>query len=98
MKKYRVYVCFMNLEKAYNRPNREVLWHILRMYDVGGKLLSEIKSMYVNSLACVSIKRGESECFKIYSGVKQGCIMSPRPFNVYMETVMKEVKMGMGRM
>ena len=28
------------------------------MYDVGGKLLSRIKSMYVDSLACVRVKKG----------------------------------------
>ena len=47
------------------------------MYDVMGKLLGEIKSMYVHSLACVRVKGGESERFRIYSGVRQGCIMSP---------------------
>ena len=30
------------------------------MYDVGGKNLNGIKSIYVNSLACVRLKRGES--------------------------------------
>ena len=68
------------------------------MYDVGGKLLSRIKSMYVSSLTCVRIKRGEIEAFRIDSGVRQGCIMSPWFFNVYMNTMMKDVKMGMGRM
>ena len=29
----------------------EALWQVLGMYDVGGKLLNDIKSMYVNSLA-----------------------------------------------
>ena len=52
------------------------------MYDVGDKLLRGIISMYVNSLACVRIKGGENKCFKIDSGVIQGCIMSPWPFNV----------------
>ena len=37
----------------------------------------------------------ESDCFKIDSGVRQGCIMSSWFFNVYMNAVMKEVKMGM---
>ena len=41
----------MDLEKVYVRVNREELWQMLRMYDVGGKLLSGIKSMYVDSLA-----------------------------------------------
>ena len=34
------------------------------MYGVGGKLLNGIKSIYINSLACVRVKGGESECFK----------------------------------
>ena len=78
----------MDLEKAYDRVNREALWQVLRMYDVGGKLLSSIKGMYVNGLACVRVKGGESECFKIDSGVRQVCIMSPWLFNVYMDAVM----------
>ena len=41
---------------------REALWQVLRMYDVGGKLLNGMKSMYVNSLAFVRVKEGVSEC------------------------------------
>ena len=65
-----MYVDFMDLEKAYDRVNREALWQVLRMYDVGGKLLNGIKSMYVNSLACVRVKGCESECFRINTGVR----------------------------
>ena len=46
-KKCRVYVPFVDLEKAYDRINREALWQVLRMYDVGGKLLDGIMSMYL---------------------------------------------------
>ena len=53
--------------------------------------------MYVDSSACGRVKVGESEMFRIDSGVRQGCIMSPWLFNVCMDEVMKEVKMGMGR-
>ena len=34
------------------------------MYDVDGKLLSGMKSIYVDSLAFVRVKRSESEWFK----------------------------------
>ena len=47
-KKRRVHLGFVDSEKAYDRVNREALWQVLRMYDVGGKLLSGIKSMYVS--------------------------------------------------
>ena len=96
-KKRRVYVGFIDLEKVYDRVNREALWQLLRMYDVGGKLLIEIKSMYVHSLTCVRIKGGGSERFMIDSGVRQVCIMSPWLFNVCKDGVMKEVRVGMER-
>ena len=41
------------------------------MYDVGGKLLSGIKSIYVDS------SWSESEQFRMDSGVRERCIMSP---------------------
>ena len=73
---------FMDLEKAYDSANREAPWQVLRIYDVGGKPLNGIKSMYVNSLACVTVKGGKSECFRINSGVKQWHI-SPLGFTLY---------------
>ena len=56
-----MYAGFIDLEKSYVRVNREALWQVLRMYDVGSKLLSGIKSMYVDRSACIKVKGGESE-------------------------------------
>ena len=47
MRKNVVYVSFIDLVKAYNRVNRDALWQVLRMYDVGDKLLSGIKCMLI---------------------------------------------------
>ena len=35
-KKCRVYVGFMDFEKVYDKVNREPLWQVIRIYDVGG--------------------------------------------------------------
>ena len=88
----RVYVSFRDLKRAYDRVNREALQQVLRMYGVGSKLLNRIKSIYINITARVRVKGGENECFMIDSGLRQGRIMSPWSFNVYMDEVMKEVK------
>ena len=40
------------MEKTYDRVNRKALWHLLRLYDVGGKLLSGVKNIDVISLTC----------------------------------------------
>ena len=66
---------------------REGIRQVLNMYDVGGKLLNGIKSMYVNGLACARIKGGESDCFKIDRGERQGCIISLWLLNVYIDAV-----------
>ena len=55
-KYWKVYIGFMDLEKIYGKVNREELWQILRMYDVGGKLFNGIKSVNVNILNCVRVK------------------------------------------
>ena len=60
-------------------------------------VLDGIKSMYVESLACVRVKEGTNEWFRIDSRLRQGCIIFPWLFNVYMDAIMKEVKMGMGK-
>ena len=59
---------FIDLEKAYDRVNREALWQVSRICSAVGKLLGEIKITYVDSSACVRVKRGESEWFRINSG------------------------------
>ena len=46
--------------------------------------------MYVDSLAYVNVKGDEIGWFSIYSGVRQGCIMSSWLFNVYVDAVMKK--------
>ena len=84
---------FIDLERAYDR---KALCQVLRMYDMRGKLLNGIKSMYVYSSSCVRVEWREIKRFRIDSGVSQGCIMSPLLFNVYMDGVMKEVKMRIG--
>ena len=86
-----------NFEKAFDRVNKEPLLKVLRVYDVGGEQLNSIKSMYANSLPCVRANEGESECFTIDGGGRQGFIMSSWLFSVCLDAVMKEVNIGMGK-
>ena len=41
--------------------------------------------MNADCTACVRVKGGEGEQLRIDSRVRQGCIMSPWLFNVYMD-------------
>ena len=88
-----VFWAFMDLEKAYDRIDREALWQVLGVYGVGGCVLKGIQSFYVGSSACVRVGSDLSERFEVNVGLRQGCVMSPWLFNVFMDGVVREVNM-----
>ena len=67
------------------------MWQILRVYGVGGKLLKAVQRFYVDSRACVRVGNDVSEWFPVNVGLRQGCLMSPSLFNVYMDGVVRDV-------
>ena len=81
----------MDLEKAYDTIDRHGMWQMLRVYGVGRKLLKAVSSFYVESRACVRVGKDVSELFPVNVGLRQGCMMSPWLFNVYMDGVVREV-------
>ncbi len=50
-----VYWAFMDLEKAYDRVDRDAMWQVLQLYGVGGKLWKAVKNFYVESRPCVRV-------------------------------------------
>ena len=39
-----VYFAFLDLEKAYDRVDRDAMWNVLRLNGIGGRLLQGVKS------------------------------------------------------
>ncbi len=68
---------FMELEKAYDREDRDALLSVLKIYGVGGQLLKEIQAFYREANPCGSMLGEFSESFAVEVGVRQGCVMSP---------------------
>ena len=54
----------------------------------GRKMLKAIQSFYVDSRACVPVGMDVSERFPVNVGLRQGCVMSPWLFNLYMDVVL----------
>ena len=87
-----MYVAYVDLEKAYDRVDREAMWRVLGMYGINGQLLKAVQSLYEKSEACVRVCREEGEWFEVGAGLRQGCVISPWLFNLFMDAVMKEVR------
>ena len=66
------------------------------MYRIYGQLLKVVQSLYEKSEACVRVCREEGEWFDVGVGLKQGCVMSPWLFNLFMDAAMKEVRKKAG--
>ena len=79
------FVCFVDLRKAFDSVNRDLLWYKLRhYYGVEDKFLSILQGMYEEVLSCVRVNKELSDWFTVESGVKQGCILSPMLFGLFM--------------
>ena len=82
---------YLDLQNAYDRVDRNAMWNVLSMHGVNGMLVSAIMSIYAESEACVRVCRKESEWFRVEVGLRQGCVMSPWLFNLFMDGVMREI-------
>ena len=84
------HLCFIDLTKAYDSVNRDALIAVLRNYKVPSHLVDIISALYTNTWCQVRTTEGASEKFKVVSGVRQGCILSPLLFNCFMDRVLRE--------
>ena len=82
----------MDLEKAYDRVDREALWKVMSKYGVRGKLLEAVRGFYVNSRVCLRVDGLKGRKFVVNVGLRQGCVMSPWLFNLFMDSLVREVK------
>ena len=87
------FACFVDFKKAFDCVNRNLLWHkIESRFRISGKFLSALKSLYSNVSCSVDINQSLSEWFHVDSGVKQGCILSPTLFAMFIDDLMEEIK------
>ncbi|XP_035769246.1 plexin A3 [Neolamprologus brichardi] len=58
-----VYMCFVDLERAFDRVLQGVLWGVLQEYGVSGPLLRAIRSLYERCKSLVRIAGNKSDSF-----------------------------------
>ncbi|KAK3528006.1 hypothetical protein QTP86_013119 [Hemibagrus guttatus] len=81
-----VHMCFVDLEKAFDRAPRGILWEVLWEYRVSG-LLRAVRSLYNQSRSLVRIASCKSDLFPVHVGLRQGCPLSPVLFVVFMDRI-----------
>ena len=64
------------------------LWKILQEMGIPDHLTCLLRNLYAGQEATVRTGQGTKDWFQIGKGVCQGCILSPRLFDLYVEYIM----------
>ena len=87
----KLYVAFIDFEKAFDSINRSLLWPILLKYGIHGKLFRCVKSMYASVKSRVRNGANLSDYINCTTGVKQGDVCSPVLFSLFINELTLEV-------
>jgi hypothetical protein len=90
-----LWMAFVDLEKAFDRVPREVVWWALRKLGVDEWLVSVIKAMYVDATTSVKVNGKESVGFEVKVGVHQGSVLSPLLFIIVLEALSRQFRVGL---
>ena len=77
----------LDFHKAFDTVPHCRLFIKLAAYGIHGKLLDWIKSFLTNRQQKVVLNGASSKWSRVYSGVPQGSVLGPLPFNIYVNDI-----------
>ncbi|VDO98885.1 unnamed protein product [Heligmosomoides polygyrus] len=87
-----LHLAFLDLEKAFDRVPREVIWYALRQHGVPEELIEWVRILYSCPKSQVRAPAGTSTEFPISVGVHQGSALSPLLFIVVMDAISRDLQ------
>jgi len=86
------YMTSIDISKAYDTVNHEVLWKILEAKGITGPWLQTVQEMYSQGRLQSDTTEGATEWIAVNRGIRQGCPMSPLLFAVYVDWITESQK------
>ena len=93
-KKKNLYFAFVDLEKAFDRVPRKVLWWAMRKLGIDEWIIRTVQAMYCNAQSKVRVGSSYSEPINVSVGVHQGSVLSFLLFIIVMEALSIEFRTG----
>ena len=90
-----IFGCFVDFQKVFDSVPRNKLFQKLLNHNINGKFYDCLVNIYTEDKACIKIGNTVTETFVTNQGVKQGCILSPILFNIFLsdlQTIFEQTK------
>ena len=87
---------FVDFSKAFDTVGRTGLWQLLRKYGCPEKFKTMIEALHTGMMANVSVEGEVSESFSVTNGVKQGCVLAPTLFSIFLSAMLDDAFRDMG--
>ena len=88
-----LYHVFIDFKKAFDR-----VWHAAlattKKYNIGTNLIQVIKNLFNKATSAVLFNGSTGDWFRTTVGVRQGFLLSPTLFNIFLERIMKDAFEG----
>jgi len=92
-----VFGCFLDASKAFDRVNHSLLFEMLLKRNIPTTVLRFLLSWYKEQTLSVRWNLSYSEPFSVTNGVRQGGVLSPILFTVYLDELLSRLsKLGIG--
>ena len=88
--KYLQHHVFIDFKKAFDRVWHAALWATMRKYNISANLVHTIEQLYDKATSAAQMNGSIGEWFRTTVGVRQGCLLSPTLFNIFLERIMSD--------
>ena len=85
-----LYHVFIDFKKTFDRVWHAALWATMRKYNISANLVRTIEQLYDKATSAVQMNGSIGEWFRTTVGVRQGCLLSPTLFNIFLERIMSD--------
>ena len=90
----KLYICFIDMEKAFDRMPRKVMERTMRKKGLSEVMVPAVISLYVGAKTRVRVKSAYSDEFEVKVGAQQESVLSTLLFEIVVDVITENAKRG----